>query len=379
MSASEQPPEADGAAVRGSTPAPAVQLATLVELGPQIAGARTVEDVLRVVSRGARWLLTFSHCTLALETSDGDHYRIYAWETATGRFKSTTPMRRNHGLVGSVLTHQHPLRIADLDENGTPCDGVAEAFGPEARSALLLPLTLEERVFGTLNFGAARLNAYPAEVLSIGSLLALQVAGAVRNALLLEDLDGQETVILSLALAIEAKDPYTQGHCRRLAQYAERLGRVLALEPAHLTRLRMAAILHDVGKIAVPEAILNKPGALTPAEFAVVQQHPVVGENICRPLRSAQALLPAIRSHHERWDGQGYPDRLVAGAIPFDARITAIVDAFDAMTSDRPYRPGMPRARALDIMRANAGPQWDPDLVETFVRLIEADDAGPVA
>jgi HD-GYP domain-containing protein (c-di-GMP phosphodiesterase class II) len=151
-----------------------------------------------------------------------------------------------------------------------------------------LPLIDQGRVLGSINIGAARPHAYGGESFGIGRLLALQVTSAVRNALLLEDLDGKENVILSLALAIEAKDPYTQGHCQRLAHYAERVGRVLNFSHHQLANLRMAAILHDVGKIAVPEAILNKTGALTPVEYTVMQQHPLVGEGICQPLRSAR-------------------------------------------------------------------------------------------
>jgi putative two-component system response regulator len=208
--------------------------------------------------------------------------------------------------------------------------------------------------------------------MGIARLLGLQVAGALRTALLLEELDGQETVILSLALAIEAKDPYTEGHCQRLADYAVMLGRDLGMSERDIARLRMAALLHDLGKIAVPESILRKPGPLTVEEYEVVKQHPLVGERICRPLRSARAILPGIRHHHEHWDGTGYPDGLRREEIPLDARIIALVDAFDVMVSDRPYRRGMPVARALAIIEENAGPQWDPSLVERFLRLVAA-------
>jgi HD-GYP domain-containing protein (c-di-GMP phosphodiesterase class II) len=238
---------------------------------------------------------------------------------------------------------------------------------------LMMPLIADNHVFGTLTFSSNRPHTFPAETLALGRFLSLQVAGAVQNALLLEELDGRDNVIVSLALAIEAKDPYTEGHCQRLAQYAERLGRVLHFDEGHLTKLRMAAILHDVGKIAVPEAILQKPGNLTDDEYKILQLHPVTGESICQPLRSLRPMLPAIRHHHERWDGRGYPDGLVGEEIPLDARIIAIVDAFDAMTSDRPYRPGMPVERALAILRENRGPQWDEALLSAFIPLIEAD------
>jgi putative nucleotidyltransferase with HDIG domain len=346
---------------------PALQLATLAEIGAKITTARTVSAVLDMVKDGARWLLTHTHCTLALANANRTQVQVYH-NSASGIETATYAL--NESLIGQVVQHHHPLVVADLHDvpQLDPLD--RNALGATARSACILPLTERDTVIGTLNFGATRPRVYGGHTLPIGRLLALQVTGAVRNALLWSELAGRESVILSLALAIEAKDPYTQGHCQRLAHYAERLGRVLNFSQEQLANLRMAAILHDVGKIAVPEAILNKMDALTTEEYRVMQQHPVVGEGICQPLRSAQAVLPAIRHHHERWDGAGYPDRLAGEHIPLDARIIAIVDAYDAMTSDRPYRPGMPPQRALTILRENRGPQWDPALIDLFVPLV---------
>jgi HD-GYP domain-containing protein (c-di-GMP phosphodiesterase class II) len=347
----------------------ALQLITLAEVGADIASARTIPDILRVVADRARWVLTHTGCTLALVTSEGNRFFIYTRSASGETIKSATTYTLDQGLIGQALSQQHPIIVADTQATTLhPVDRAA--LVPTARSALFLPLVDQQRVLGSLIFSAARANAYSGELFGIGRLLALQVTSAVRNALLLEEVDGSESVILSLALAIEAKDSYTQGHCQRLAQYAEQLGQVVGFAEAHLVNLRMAAILHDVGKIAVPEAILNKLGALTLEEYHIMQQHPVVGEMICQPLRSVRAILPAIRHHHERWDGTGYPDRLAGEAIPLDARIIAIVDTFDAMTSDRPYRRGMPVEQALRILRENRGPQWDPVLVETFIQLI---------
>jgi putative two-component system response regulator len=135
----------------------------------------------------------------------------------------------------------------------------------------------------------------------------------------------------------------------------------------------MAATLHDVGKIAVPEAILSKPGPLTDEEYTILKRHPVVGAEICSPLRAALDILPAVLHHHERWDGRGYPHGLTGEAIPTDARIIAIIDAFDAMTSDRPYRPGLSIATATAIIRENKGPQWDPAILDLFLNMIEQD------
>ena len=148
----------------------------------------------------------------------------------------------------------------------------------------------------------------------------------------------------------------------------------MGLSEEEVADVQQAALLHDVGKVGIPDTILKKRGRFGYEEWEVMREHPVIGERILLSIDGLAYLAPIVRATHERWDGQGYPDRLVAGAIPFDARVIAIVDAFDAMTSDRPYRPSMSRARALEIMRANAGPQWAPDLVEAFVRLIEADE-----
>jgi hypothetical protein len=353
--------------------APALQLATLAEVGAAIASVRTIEEILGVLVANARWILNYQRCSITVEAPSGDQMRVYAQDTAAGAYPSLTRMPLRHGLVGQVLASHQPLRLSDIDPEIAVDDSEAQVLVHRVRSILMLPLVADNRVFGTLTFSSARPNAFQPETLALGRFLSMQVAGAVQNALLLEELDGRENVIVSLALAIEAKDPYTEGHCQRLAQYAERLGRVLDFDPVHITKLRMAAILHDVGKIAVPEGILQKPDALTDDEYKILQLHPVTGESICQPLRSLRPMLPAIRHHHERWDGRGYPDGLVGEAIPLDARIIAIVDAFDAMTSDRPYRLGMPVERALAILRENRGPQWDTELLDAFIPLIEAD------
>jgi putative two-component system response regulator len=186
-----------------------------------------------------------------------------------------------------------------------------------------------------------------------------------------DDLENAEHVILALTRAIEARDGYTEEHTERVTTRAVALGEHLGLSEATLRVLYQGGLLHDVGKIGIPEAILGKPGRLTKEEFAFMKRHPQLGVDICRPLRSALVAqaLPIIRSHHERIDGHGYPDGLAGEEIPLLARILAISDAYDAMTSDRPYRLGMAPNSAIEILRDGAGTQWDRELVAEFLAL----------
>jgi putative two-component system response regulator len=201
--------------------------------------------------------------------------------------------------------------------------------------------------------------------------LLLRVKSLLRTKHLNEDLENARDVIYTLALAIEANDPYTRGHSERVAQYSSRIAQRLNLSAEQIDVVNNAGILHDVGKIGISETILQKPGPLTDKELTAVQDHPVIGEKICKPLRSANLLLTVIRHHQERYDGEGYPDRLAGADIPIEARVIAVADAYDAMTSPRPYRPPMSQRQVLGTLKREAGKQWDPDVVEVFLQLIE--------
>ena len=188
-------------------------------------------------------------------------------------------------------------------------------------------------------------------------------------------LENAENVLFALANAIEAKDPYTEGHIFRVATLALKLGRRLGLSAEHQESLWKGGILHDIGKIGVPDAILNKAGRLTPEEVAQMQVHAIVGERICQPLRSIRYLLPVIRHHHEKFNGTGYPDGLRGEAIPITARIVGIVDMYDALITDRPYRPRLSREEAFGILRAGAADgTLDPELVASFITMVREEE-----
>jgi putative nucleotidyltransferase with HDIG domain len=185
-----------------------------------------------------------------------------------------------------------------------------------------------------------------------------------------EEVLKSQDVIRTLAQALEARDVYTQGHSSRVAEAAIMLAREIGLSREEQDIVRLGCLLHDLGKIHIPDAVLLKAGSLTDEEYALMQRHPVVGEQICRPLVFARSCLTVIRHHHERWDGNGYPDKLKGDEISLFARIAAIADAWDAMTTDRPYRKALAAPVAFSILEDGAGTQWDPGLVPTFIRVM---------
>jgi len=202
--------------------------------------------------------------------------------------------------------------------------------------------------------------------------LVARVKSLLRLRLYFQDLEEYQSVILSLASALEAKDPYTHGHSERVGVLASRLGSRLGLGDEDCENLLVAGLLHDIGKIGVAESLLNKPGRLTEDELLAIMEHPVLGEEICRPLRSARQALPMIRHHHERYDGSGYPERLEGDEIPIEARIVAAADAFSAITSDRAYARGRDHDLALDEIERSAGSHLDPTVAFAVRRAIEA-------
>lgn len=181
-----------------------------------------------------------------------------------------------------------------------------------------------------------------------------------------------EDVIQSLCIAIESKDHYTQGHSIRVADYCIEIAEAVSLDEDYKETLFRAAMLHDIGQIAIEEKIMHKPGKLTKAELLTIQKHPGVALKILEPLNLPKELLEIILHHHEWWNGRGYPNGLAVTSIPLGARILAVTDAFDAMTSQRPYRARMPIPKALDHLEDGAGHQWDPDLVRVFLNLEHA-------
>lgn len=188
---------------------------------------------------------------------------------------------------------------------------------------------------------------------------------------------GYPEALRALVAAVEAKDEHTHGHSARVADYSVRLGQQMGLGPAQLRELAQGAVLHDIGKIGTADMVLNKPGPLNPEERAWIEQHPVAGWEIVRQAPSLHAALSVVRHHHERWDGAGYPDGLAGEDIPLQARLASVADVWDALTSERAYRPAWSEQRALDYIVAGGGSQFDPACVEAFLDVLAAQGIAP--
>lgn len=203
--------------------------------------------------------------------------------------------------------------------------------------------------------------------------LSARVRSLVRQKQLNEDLDHAGQVLFSIARTIESRDPNTGDHCERLVQLGRAFGEFLQLSRQEVRDLTWAGYLHDIGKLGIPDSILLKTGSLTAAEQAIMRQHVLIGEQICQPLQTMRGVLPIIRHHHERWDGSGYPDGLVGEEIPFLVQIFQLIDIYDALTSERPYKPALSFQESLAIMRAEVSKGWrNPLLMAQFTNFIAA-------
>lgn len=203
------------------------------------------------------------------------------------------------------------------------------------------------------------------------SVIRARVRALLRNKAAIDSLDEAETILFALAQAVEARDSYTAEHCQRLATYGVALGVALGLPRSELIALYRGGYLHDIGKVGIPDSILHGQNRLTDAEWAVMKQHTVRGEEICKPMKSLRPVLPIIRHHHERWDGSGYPDGLAGEQIPLLARMLQLVDIFDALITERTYKRAFSIEEAVAVLEAEAAKGWrDPELVSLFISLL---------
>jgi putative nucleotidyltransferase with HDIG domain len=350
-------------------------LSRLVSLSRAIAAEQVSQRMLRVASRELTLLLNAEACLVS--QLEGGLLREVADYARSERqvARGLSYYLADYPATEAVLESRVPCSIS-ADDPGADSAEVFVLREMEMQAVLLVPVVVEKRPWGLIEIYDSRTRAFPGPERHLAELATAQIGG------LLAAFEHEERAqrlyretLASLSNALEAKDAVTSQHTEEVVRLAVAVAAELDLELDAVQSVELGAVLHDIGKVRVPEAILNKRGPLTEEEWEVMRTHPEVGEQILRPIQSLQSILPIVRHHHERWDGSGYPDGLAGSAIPRGARIVAVCDAYRAMTENRPYRTARPEAEARNELERGAGEQFDAECVQALLRALDRRDA----
>ncbi len=348
------------------------QLSLAAALGARMAAMTDAQRIVEAVVDELHRAFGFHSCAVLRLVGDGDQLEVAAARGRVAGSAANARLPRDAGLVGRALRERRALVARDAHAEGDEF-GLSEfADWDAAQSQLAVPVWVEGEPWGALFVSEREPAAFDDDDAVALQAVADLLGASLRSARLYERLErAYMGTSEALASALEAKDAYTAAHSRSLVRNAEAVARKLGLDEQEIENIRLGAIFHDIGKIAVPDRILNKPGPLTDAERREMEQHTVIGERILQPVEFLRDVLPIVRHEHERWDGKGYPDGLAGEEIPLGARIILVCDAYDAMTSDRPYRPALPAEVARQELARNAGTQFDPQVVSAFLAVLD--------
>lgn len=346
-------------------------LSRLVAFSRAIGAEQVVQRMLRVASRELTLMLN-AEASLVSQLEDGLLREVADYSSSDQQIaRGLSYYLADYPTTAQVLETGVPCSISADDKAADP----AELFvlrEMEMQSVLIVPLTYETHTWGLIEIYDSRTRVFSGVERYLAELAATHIGA------LLAGFEHEERAqrlyretLASLSNALEAKDAVTSQHTEEVVRLAVSVAAELDLDLDAVRNIELGAVLHDIGKVRVPESILNKPGPLTDEEWVVMKTHPEVGEHILRPIHSLNAILPIVRHHHERWDGGGYPDKLAGRAIPLGARIVSVCDAYRAMTEDRPYREALSVAEARKELCEGAGTQFDPECVEAMIRALE--------
>lgn len=341
---------------------------SLLEIGVALAETLQPQRVLETALAKAEELCAAQTSSIwELDEAAGElFFRIVRGTAAPEIGKVRVPL--GSGIVGSVALSAKAERIEDVTRDPRWRGEISEHF--DTHAMLVVPLVSRGKVIGVLQMLNSVSRAFTDDDLRRMRLFAAPFATALANARLYAQLERTFVEsVTALAEAVERRDPYTGGHIQRVVAYSVLLAEEMGLSDDRLETLRLGATLHDIGKIAVPDHILRKPGPLNAEEAATMRRHAEDGASIVSRIGSLAPILPIVRSHHERLDGQGYPDGLLGDAIDPLARIVAVADTYDAITTDRPYRAGLDPEMAASEIRKDAGSRLCPTVVGAFERL----------
>jgi len=357
------------------------RLSTLMNTSSNVAASGDLRQLIQSTLKSAIQDVGATAGMVVLTSEDDQGLLITeAAFSQTGDFFFPMVVAMGEGISGYVAKEGQPITLTAKNGETVECDGIGLAI----KSAVSVPLlnrefrgvgmAINEQIIGAMTIvNTEEADALEAEELDLLQSLSSLLANAIHNARMEERNRATFLRTLeSLATALEARDDYTRGHSQRVCDLSVMIGSKLGLLSDALEELRIGTILHDIGKIGVPDAILNKPGRLTNEEFEFMRTHPVIGYEICRPLMLSDGVLMIIRNHHEKLDGSGYPDGLKGGELPLSLRIVCVADAFDAMSSRRPYRGVMDMSNVMGELSKGAGVQFDSVVVEALKELLTA-------
>jgi PAS domain S-box-containing protein/putative nucleotidyltransferase with HDIG domain len=357
------------------------ELNLLHSIDRMILGGAREDEALSEIARLVAGLTGAQYAAIVTPSGNGGeiiqaiHHGASAGEEGTRLADTALPIEE--GVSGWALRHNQIAIATNISTDSRYETMRAFAREMDYQAAVAVPIVLDDSVLAALTVGYREPRQFSQEEIATLMRIAAQAAIAVSNARQRESLERLlDETAMALSDVIESRDAYTGGHCQRLAVYSGTIAETLGLPRREVEIIRFGAALHDVGKIVVPDAILNKPGSLTHEEYEVIKRHSLDGGRICQRIGFLQKAYPIVYHHHERWDGKGYPDGLAGEQIPMAARIVAVADAFDAMTSDRPYRKGMPREEATALLRDGSGSQWDAKAIEAFLHSRHARSPG---
>ncbi len=348
-------------------------LSTLHSVSEALSGARDIQGLSDVTLRAILDVLSADRGAVVLRRADAKSGEIDVL-AARSKTQSMDRFAVSRTLVASVMADGVSVFAHDASSDARFSDGQS-VIGQRVRSVMCVPLRTTDETLGALYVdslsGAGRFNESDLELLAaIGN----QAGVAMHRVRLMGELERLLLdTIKAIAATIDARDGYTHRHSERVAALTAQLGLEMGLSESERQTAELSALLHDVGKIAVPDSILNKPGRLTPEEFAEMRKHPVLGAQILGNIQSAtvKAVLPGVQFHHERWDGTGYPEGLKEEGIPFLGRLLGVADFYDALTSARAYRAAMPADEAIELIERGAGSHFDPAVAAAAIRLFE--------
>lgn len=336
------------------------EITLLYSIAEKITSCLNLKEVAKLVIDEANKFIGATGASVMLLEKDGGKLEIIA---AFGSdYHPEKTINPGEGIRGDIFLTGRAEIVNDASSDPRYVEG-----SDKLASVICAPLRIKDSVIGVISLSSTVPVTYTAEHLKLLSTLASQAAAAIENARLYDELrETFFTTVHTLAETIEKRDPYTAGHTRRVMEYSLAIGEHLGLPEKEMTTLKLAAILHDIGKIGVRDSVLLKEGKLSDEEFDAIKMHPVYGEDILKHIQQMAEVIPGVKQHHEKYDGRGYPDRLKGPEIDITARIIAVADSFDAMTSDRPYRKGLSLDIAFEELRKHSGGQFDTDMVNAF-------------